>query len=105
MPVITFSAFPVMPEFTITPPGVEKLLRELKVNKAEGPDGIPSRLLKILAPQITPGLSFIFDSSLHSGILPQDWKSAIVTPIHKKEIVLKQRITDQCRSPASLVSV
>ena len=70
MPVITSTAFPVMPDFTITPPGVEKLLSELEVNKAAGPDGIPSRLLKILAPQVAPALSFIFNSSLQSGTLP-----------------------------------
>ena len=34
MPVITSTSFPVTPDFTITPPGVENLLSELKVNKA-----------------------------------------------------------------------
>ncbi|XP_072030567.1 uncharacterized protein [Amphiura filiformis] len=78
------SPFPPMPNFKITVPGVEKLLSELNPSKAAGPDGIPSRILKTLAPQLAPVLTFIYNQSLQSGVLPQDWKSANITPIFKK---------------------
>ncbi|XP_072017493.1 uncharacterized protein [Amphiura filiformis] len=90
-------AFPVMADFKITSAGVEKLLNGLNASKAAGPDGLPRRILKILAPQIAPALTFIFNQSLQTGTLPQDWKTANITPIHKKEIVQKQRTIDQCR--------
>ena len=53
---------------------------------AAGPDNIPTQLLKETAQQMAPLLTFIFQASLDQGKLPSDWKSANVTPIHKKEI-------------------
>ena len=44
------SAYPTMETFTVTTPGVEKLLTELNPSKAAGPDGLPSRVLRLLAP-------------------------------------------------------
>ena len=37
-----------------------------------------------MAYQMAPLLTFIFQSSLDQGQLPQDWKSANITPIYKK---------------------
>ena len=44
------SAYPTMETFTVTTPGVEKLLTELNPSKAAGPDCLPSRVLRLLAP-------------------------------------------------------
>ena len=59
-------------------------MNRIEPNKAAGPDGIPPRLLKETAYQMAPLLTFIFQTSLDQGQLPQDWKSANITPIYKK---------------------
>ena len=64
--------------------GVLKLLRELKTNKATGPDGVSARLLKESAESIADTLVHIFNTSLQNGEVPKDWKEALVTPIYKK---------------------
>jgi hypothetical protein len=66
--------------------GVLKLLRELKTNKATRPDGVSARLLKESAESIADTLVYIFNTSLQTGEVPQDWKEALVTPITKKVI-------------------
>ena len=43
------------------------------------------RLLKECSNQIAPNLCYLFNLSLSSGRIPSEWKSADVTPIHKKE--------------------
>ena len=64
---------------------VASCLRNLDASKASGPDGIPARLLKDCSSQIAPKLCCLFNLSLNSGRIPSDWKSADVTPIHKRE--------------------
>ena len=44
----------------ISPPGVAKLVSHLKINKASGPDSIPSRLGKELGTELAPCLDDIF---------------------------------------------
>jgi len=48
--------------------GVESLLKSVDVKKATGPDGVPGRILKLCATEITPVLAIIFNQSL----LPKD---------------------------------
>jgi outer membrane lipopolysaccharide assembly protein LptE/RlpB len=76
--------FPTLDTLEINEAGVCKLLKQLKPEKAGGPDGIASRVLKELCDEIAPGLTAIFRSSISSGEVPLDWKDAIVTPIFKK---------------------
>ena len=64
---------------------VTKHLIGLDTSKACGPDGIPVRLLKECSQQIAPSLCGIFNHSLSSGQIPTEWKSADITPIHKKD--------------------
>ncbi|CAB4013342.1 Hypothetical predicted protein [Paramuricea clavata] len=63
---------------------VSDCLNSLDTTKACGPDGIPSRLLKECCQQIAPSLCTIFNHSLICGRFPSEWKSANVTPVHKK---------------------
>ena len=62
---------------------VLKLLRGLDVNKAVGVDAISAKLLRIAAPGISASLASLFNHSLESGQIPQEWKSANVTPVQK----------------------
>eukprot|EP00057_Strongylocentrotus_purpuratus_P027069 XP_011681543.1 PREDICTED: uncharacterized protein LOC105446427 [Strongylocentrotus purpuratus] len=63
--------------------GVVKQLLQLNPSKASGPDEIHPRLLKMLAHEIAPALSFLFQQSYNTGEVPLDWKRALVAPIHK----------------------
>ena len=64
---------------------VKKRLDELDTSKAFGPDKFPARLLKECSEQIAPSLCSLFNHSLSKGKIPHEWKSADVTPIHKKD--------------------
>ena len=73
-----------MSEIHITQDGVEKLLKNLNPNKASGPDEQSPKLLKELHKEIAPILTCIFKSSIETGIVPQDWRSATVAIFYKK---------------------
>ena len=71
----------------IHPQGVDQLLSGLKSHKASGPDMIPTYLLKLLAHQLAPVLTLLYQDSLDQGQLPVDWKQLAITnvlPIFKK---------------------
>ncbi|CAB4018309.1 Hypothetical predicted protein [Paramuricea clavata] len=70
-------------ELNLSPEDVLVCLRTLDVNKATGPDGISPRLPKETAHQIAPSLSALFNRSLDSGSLPEEWKLANI-PVFKK---------------------
>ena len=71
-------------DFEITEEEVMKLLKDLNINKASGPDGIPPRILSIAATELSVPIAILFRKSLVSGTLPSEWKMAYVTPIFKK---------------------
>ena len=70
--------------FVIAESDVLKELLLLVATKSPGPDGINPRLIKELAPQLSKVLTHLFQKSLDTGILPQDWLVAHVSPIFKK---------------------
>ena len=76
--------FPVMADINITVNGIYKLLHNLNPHKAAGPDNISPRVLKELAAEIAPCLQIIFCSSYETGTVPEDWRTANVSPIFKK---------------------
>ena len=73
-----------MPSITVSVNGVRKLLRGLNIHKATGPDHIPTRLLHDFADELAPTLTHIFQKSLDSGAIPDDWREAAIVPIFKK---------------------
>ena len=56
--------YPAMPEIHVSDEGVFKLMSNLNVNKASGPDHIPSRILKIAAKPLSRCLALLFNKSL-----------------------------------------
>lgn len=64
--------------------GVLKMLRNLKIRKSAGPDGLSNVFLNRYADQIAEYMTRIFQVSLQSGDVPEDWHNARVVPIHKK---------------------
>ena len=76
--------YPSIPDLSISPLGVRKLLADLNPSKASGPDQIPARLLKNLAEELAPAITVIFKQSLNDGELPDPWKKAWIAPVFKK---------------------
>ena len=74
-----------MTEITLDVDEVSQCLSCLDTSKATGPDGIPSRLLHTCSLEIAPSTCELFNHSLHTSRIPSEWKSANVTPVHKKE--------------------
>ncbi len=81
---MTGPGFPPINKLQIAEPGIRKLLQGINVNKASGPDGISCRILHELASELAPVLTALYNQSLASGKLPEDWLQAHVCPIFKK---------------------
>ena len=60
-------------------------LQNMQMGKSTGLDKISTKLLKLAGDTIIESLLKIFNLSLKTGIFPDDWKLAKVTPIHKSE--------------------
>ncbi|KAL0879152.1 hypothetical protein ABMA27_002946 [Loxostege sticticalis] len=63
---------------------VAKLLLGLDPSKSAGPDFLPARFLINCAETIAIPISLLFKRSLAEGIVPNIWKRAFITPVHKK---------------------
>jgi hypothetical protein len=63
---------------------VYNVLINLNVNKAHGPDDIPTVFYKKCSKSIASSLTLLFNLSLDSGIVPSEWKLANVVPVFKK---------------------
>ena len=80
---------------------VRDLLLQLDCHKSMRPDKIHLRVLRELAEVIAELLSIIYQRSLLTGEVPEDWRLANVTPIYKKGC----REDPGNYSPVSLTSV
>nr|XP_024657355.1 ankyrin repeat and protein kinase domain-containing protein 1-like [Maylandia zebra] len=58
---------------------VRNELRKIKVQKAAGPDGVSSRLLRCCADELCGILGYLFNLSLSLGKVPQLWKTSCGT--------------------------
>ena len=74
----------LMPEITVTQPGVQKLLSGLNENKSPGADDISPHILKKCHGELSGPLTFLFNQSLNTGEVPDDWRIANVFALHKK---------------------
>jgi hypothetical protein len=59
-------------------------LTKLNVNKSQGPDELHGKLLYEVRVEITEALTRLFNLSLQTGVVPQDWRDADVCPLFKK---------------------
>ena len=67
----------------ITKELVSKKIKELKLNKSSGPDGIHNKMLLKGVDIISQPLASLFNRSIDEGTFPTAWKTAHVTSIYK----------------------
>ena len=84
LPHIEPTISPHLNLITITVDEVYKTLKLLDTHKAQGPDGLPTKVLKECAATLAPSLTAVFNQSLSEGMFPEQWKTANVCPIFKK---------------------
>ena len=73
--------------FTETPfkeAEVERLLREVNINKSPGPDGLHPKALRELCNVISKPLTMIFNKSKETGLVPRVWKLGKIVALFKK---------------------
>lgn len=80
-PEVTFSMF-----ITPTDPHeVNRTIMNMKTNSAPGLDEIPTKILKSCSIVLSPLIAHICNMSIETGVFPNIFKKAKVTPIHKND--------------------
>ena len=62
---------------------VHRALRNIKISKSSGPDGVSGRLLKFCTDQLDEPLHGLFQSSLDRRYVPALWKHSEIIPVPK----------------------
>ena len=84
MPEMTARYIEEIGNIHVTREEVMERLLKININKSCGPDNVHPLLLQKTAEASSHPLVRIFNMSLEAGDLPKDWRTANVTPIHKK---------------------
>ena len=84
LPILTYKTNERLDNVAVTINDIIPLIRKLDPNKATGPDGISCKMLLLCGDTVTLPLKILFTNILSTGIYPNTWKLANVTPIHKK---------------------
>jgi hypothetical protein len=80
----TLSPTNQMLPFQILPCDILKAARKMKGKLSRTPEGIPTYFIKKVITALLQPLTAIFNRSLTSGVVPEQWKKALVIPIFKK---------------------
>lgn len=83
-PIEMFSGTEGLSSVLITESVVLDKLKRINVSKSQGPDQLHGKLLYEIRYQLVKPLTKLFNLSLDTGCIPQDWKDADVVPLHKK---------------------
>ena len=59
-------------------------IKKLKCNLSAGPDGLPPLLFRRVKNGIAFPLALMFKQMLSVAFIPDEWKTAVITPVHKK---------------------
>ena len=73
-----------MPKIEVTFQAIKKLIDGLDSKKSPGPDKISPGKLKLIAHEVAKFLEVIYKNSVATSEIPEDWKMANITPLHKK---------------------
>ena len=88
-------------QINLTEEEIKKILAKIKIDKSPGPDAIHPRILYELREVICKPPHKIFKTSMETGEIPEEWRHANVTAIHKKG----SRLIASNYKPVSLTSV
>ena len=73
---------------------VLKIIRSLDRDKAHGWDDMSVSIVKICDSSIVQPLCSSYETCMHTGVFPDNWKKTNVLPIHRKESMqLKKKTT------------
>lgn len=72
-----------MDSITFDSHGIITIIDNLKLTSSHGIDGINSKFLKNTKEYSSIILKCIFSQSYHDGVLPEDWRTAAIIPVHK----------------------
>ena len=84
LPDLNFKTDQKLDQLQISSNYILTLIRKLNPNKATGSDGISAEMLLLCGDTVVLPLKIIFSNIVSTGIFPDIWKLANVTPIHKK---------------------
>ena len=87
---------------SVTPKMVRKVVMNLDLSKASGPDCIPVVVLKNCEPELSYILAELFNKSLKESCFPDCWKVSSVVPVFKN-VGERSSVKNYC--PFSLLSV
>ena len=87
---------------SVIPKMVRKVIMNLDLSKASGPDCIPVVVLKICEPELSYILAELFNKCLKESCFPDCWKVSSVVPVFKN---VGERSTAKNYRPVSLLSV
>ena len=87
---------------SVTPKMVKKVITNLDLSKASGPDCIPVVVLKNCEPELSHILTELFNKCLKEFCFPDCWKVSSVVPVFKN---VGERSTVKNYRPVSLLSV
>ncbi len=73
----------------ITENELEVELKNMKSNKSCGYDGICTNIVKLIATEISKPLAHIFNLTFSTGIIPNNLKVALITPVFKANDAMK----------------
>lgn len=68
----------------ITMEEIYEAINALKIGKASGPDGLTAMFFKVCKDQVIPYLGQIMNGGLQGDDIPDSWKAAAITLIHKE---------------------
>ena len=87
---------------SVTPKMIKKVIKNLDLSKASGPDCIPMVVLKNCEPKLSYILAELFNKCLKESCFPDCWKVSSVVPVFKN---VGERSTAKNYCPVSLLSV
>ena len=101
LPPLTYRTNSRMDSFPISSEDIIKIIQKLNPNKATGSDRISAQMLILCGDTAAIPLKILFNNILSTGVYPNLWKLANITPIHKKDD--KQKIINY--RPISLLPI
>ena len=71
-------------DIDISTEDISRAIHRVPDKVSRTPDGIPAYFLKRVSGPLLDVICFLFKFSLSKGVIPLQWKSAIITPVFKK---------------------